>query len=154
MIVVRSRVTVILPEILLGRRTSPWRRRRRTKCRWRNPHGRNETGTIEKKHNRKEANNMVNTQHITRHDAQPSMMHDKPIWSYSWQEMMHTRATHQDKFKWGREQHITIPVSPHMQISKLVLIWITHYVEVVKQQVKVHQDDLHGFLVKLHIKFI
>ena len=29
-----------------------------------------------------------------------------------------------------------------------------HYVEVVKQQVKEHHDDLHEILVKLHIKFI
>ena len=29
-----------------------------------------------------------------------------------------------------------------------------HYVQVVKQQVKMHQDDLHEILVKLHIKFI
>ena len=28
------------------------------------------------------------------------------------------------------------------------------YVQVVKQQVKKHQDDLHEILVKLHIKFI
>ena len=28
------------------------------------------------------------------------------------------------------------------------------YVEVVKQQVKMHQDDLHEILVKLHIRFI
>ena len=28
------------------------------------------------------------------------------------------------------------------------------YVQVVKQQVKMHQDDLHEILVKLHIKFI
>ena len=28
------------------------------------------------------------------------------------------------------------------------------YVQVVKQQVKMHQDDLHENLVKLHIKFI
>ena len=28
------------------------------------------------------------------------------------------------------------------------------YVQVVKQQVKIHQDDLHEILVKLHIKFI
>ena len=28
------------------------------------------------------------------------------------------------------------------------------YVQVVKQQVKMHQDDLHDILVKLHIKFI
>ena len=28
------------------------------------------------------------------------------------------------------------------------------YVQVVKQQVKMHQDDLHEILVKLHINFI
>ena len=28
------------------------------------------------------------------------------------------------------------------------------YVLVVKQQVKMHKDDLHEILVKLHIKFI
>ena len=28
------------------------------------------------------------------------------------------------------------------------------YIQVVKQQVKMHQDDLHKILVKLHIKFI
>ena len=28
------------------------------------------------------------------------------------------------------------------------------YVEIVKQQVKMHHDDLHDILVKLHIKFI
>ena len=28
------------------------------------------------------------------------------------------------------------------------------YVKFVKQQVKIHQDDLHEILVKLHIKFI
>ena len=30
----------------------------------------------------------------------------------------------------------------------------TPFVQVVKQQVKMHQDDLHKILVKLHIKFI
>ena len=29
-----------------------------------------------------------------------------------------------------------------------------HYVQVVKKQVKLYQDDLHEILVKLHIKFI
>ena len=28
------------------------------------------------------------------------------------------------------------------------------YVQVVKQKLKMHQDDLHEILVKLHIKFI
>ena len=30
----------------------------------------------------------------------------------------------------------------------------THYVQVVKHQVKMHHDDLHEILVKLHIQFI
>ena len=29
-----------------------------------------------------------------------------------------------------------------------------HYVQIVKQQVKMEQDDLQKILVKLHIKFI
>ena len=29
-----------------------------------------------------------------------------------------------------------------------------HYVQVVKHQVKMHKDDQHEILVKLHIKFI
>ena len=41
-----------------------------------------------------------------------------------------------------------------MQISKLVHIWLEDNDEVVKQQVKMHEDDLHENLVKLHIKFI
>ena len=41
-----------------------------------------------------------------------------------------------------------------MQILKLVQIWLEHNVEVVKQQIKMQQDDLHENLVKLHIKFI
>ena len=40
-----------------------------------NPHDRNETGTIEKKHNQKEANNMVNTQAYSWHDSESCMMH-------------------------------------------------------------------------------
>ena len=28
------------------------------------------------------------------------------------------------------------------------------YVQIIKQQVKIHHEDLHGILVKLHIKFI
>ena len=68
--------------------------------------------------------------------------------------MTQTRATHQDKFKWGREQHITIPVSPHVQIFEIGPDLNKPYIQVVKQQDKMHQDDLHEILVKLHIKFI
>ena len=67
--------------------------------------------------------------------------------------MMQTRATHQGKFKLGREQHITIPVSPHANFE-IGPDLNKPYVQVVKQQVKMHQDDLHEILVKLHIKFI
>ena len=41
-----------------------------------------------------------------------------------------------------------------MQVLKLVQILLEHNVEVVKQQVKMQQDDLRENLVKLHIKFI
>ena len=66
---------------------------------------------------------------------------------------MQTIATHQGKFNWGREQHITIPVSPHAYFE-IGPDLNKPYVQVVKQQVKMHQDDLHEILVKLHIKFI
>ena len=49
------------------------------------------------------------------------------------------------------ETQITIPENPHMQISKMVLIWIKHNVKVVKQQVNMHHDDLHVFLIELHM---
>ena len=41
-----------------------------------------------------------------------------------------------------------------MQISKMGPDLNKPYVQVIKQQVKMHQDDLHEILVKLHIKFI
>ena len=41
-----------------------------------------------------------------------------------------------------------------MQIMGLVLFCPKHNFNVVKQQNKMHQDDLHEILVKLHIKFI
>ena len=68
--------------------------------------------------------------------------------------MMQTRETRPDKFKWGQKQHITIPVSPHMQNFEIGPDLKKNYVQVVKQQDKMHQDDLHEILVKLHIKFI
>ena len=81
------------------------------------------------------------------------MMHDKATSSYSWQEMMQTRATHQDKFKWpgttynnsGKSSYAYLEIGPDLNKP---------YVQVVKQQVKMHQDDLHEILVKLNIKFI
>ena len=127
MIVVRSRVAVILPEIPHGRRTSPWRRR--TDEDEPSVVERILTVTTKQELSRRSTTGKKQThgKHTThRHD----MMHNqawcmtKATWSYSWQETMQTRATHQGKFKWGREQHITNPVSPHMHISKLVQIWI------------------------------
>ena len=68
--------------------------------------------------------------------------------------MMQTRTTHQDKFKWGRKQiydnsgkssYADFEIGPDLNKP---------YVQVVKQQVKMHKDDLHEILVKLHIKFI
>ena len=121
MIVVRSRVAVILPEIPLGIRTSPWRR-------WSHedkPSVDERILTIATKQELSRRSTK-HSKHTTHNKAwcTTSMMHDKATWSYSWQEMMHTRATHQSKVKWGKKQDTTNPVSPHMQISKLVQIWI------------------------------
>ena len=156
MIVVRSRVAVILPEIPLGRRTSPWRI-------WTSEDEPSVDERILMIATKQELTRRSTTEKKQTHGKHTTHKHDMmhtQVWcmtkatrSYSWQEMMQTRATHQGKFKWGRKQHITNPVSPHMQIAKLVQIWIP-YVQVVKQQVKMHQDDLHESLVKLHIKFI
>jgi hypothetical protein len=77
--------------------------RRRT-----NPHI--ATGTNEKKRNRKEANNTVNKQAYSWHDAQPSMMHGMARGEAK-------LTTYLDNFKWGRKQHIVFPKRPHMQIN-------------------------------------
>ena len=45
----------------------------------------------------------------------------------------------------GKSSYASFEIGP--ELNKL-------YVQVVKQQVKMNQDDLHEILVKLHIKFI
>ena len=47
--------------------------------------------------------------------------------------------------KSGKSTYANLEIGP--DLNKL-------YVQVVKQQVKMHQDDLHEILVKIHIKFI
>ena len=47
--------------------------------------------------------------------------------------------------KSGKSSYANFEIGPEMN---------THYVQVVKQQVKMHQDDLHEILVKLHVKII
>ena len=47
--------------------------------------------------------------------------------------------------KSGTSSYANIEIDPDMNKT---------YAQVVKQQVKMHQDDLHEILVKLHIKFI
>ena len=58
------------------------------------------------------------------------------------------------QIKWSsicNELHIDeTPHSSYLVCSRLG----TTILNVVKQQVKMHQDDLHEILVKLHIKFI
>ena len=44
----------------------------------------------------------------------------------------------------GKSSYATFEIGPDLN---------KRYVKVVKQQVKMHQDDLHEILVKLHIKF-
>ena len=120
-------------------------RRRRTKRSRMNPHDRNEIGTIEKKHNRKEANNMVNTQHINKTWCTTKQDAWQRIYEATHGKRWCVREHHIKTSLNEPKQHITILVSPHMQISKLVQIWITHYIEVVKQQVNMHHDDLLVF---------
>ena len=45
----------------------------------------------------------------------------------------------------GKSPYANLEIGPEMNKP---------YVLVVKQKVKMHQDDLHEILVKLHIKFI
>ena len=45
----------------------------------------------------------------------------------------------------GKSSYASLEIDPELNKP---------YVQVVKQQVKMHQDDLHEILVKLHIKFI
>ena len=45
----------------------------------------------------------------------------------------------------GKSSYASLEIGPELNKP---------YVQVVKQQVKMHQDDLHEILVKLHIKFI
>ena len=45
----------------------------------------------------------------------------------------------------GKSSYAYFEISPDLN---------KHYVQAVKQQVKMHKDDLHEILVKLHIKFI
>ena len=67
---------------------------------------------------------------------------------------MHTRATRQGKFKWGREQQYNNSGKSSYAYFEIGPDLNKPYVQVVKQQVKMHKDDLHEILVKLHIKFI
>ena len=45
----------------------------------------------------------------------------------------------------GKSSYANLEIGPELN---------NPYVQVVKQQVKMHQDELHEILVKLHIKFI
>ena len=45
----------------------------------------------------------------------------------------------------GKSSYVNLEVGPDLDKP---------YVQVVKQQFKMHKDDLHEILVKLHIKFI
>ena len=47
--------------------------------------------------------------------------------------------------KFGKSSSANFEIGPDLN---------KRYVKVVKQQVKMHRDDLHENLVKLHVKFI
>ena len=68
--------------------------------------------------------------------------------------MTQTRATHQGKFKWGREQQYNNSGKSSYANFEIGPDLNKPYVQVVKQQVKMHQADLYENLVKLNLKFI
>ena len=45
----------------------------------------------------------------------------------------------------GKSSYANLEIGPELN---------KHYVQVVKQKIKMHQDDLHEILVKLHIKSV
>ena len=47
--------------------------------------------------------------------------------------------------KFGKSSYANFEIGPELNKP---------YIQVVKQQVKMHTDDLHEILVKLHVKFI
>ena len=55
---------------------------------------------------------------------------------------MRTETTYNNS---GKSPYANFEIGP--ELNKL-------YIQVIKQQVKEHHDDLHEILVKLHIKFI
>ena len=55
---------------------------------------------------------------------------------------MRTETTYNNS---GKSSYANLEIGPELNKP---------YVQVVKQQVKMHQDDLHKILFKLHIKFI
>ena len=71
---------------------------------------------------------------MTRDDANKS--------NTSRQVKMRPEATYNNS---GKSSYANFEISPDLNKP---------YVQVVKQQVKMHRDDLHEILVKLHIKFI
>ena len=85
------------------------------------PHDRNETITIEKTHNRKEANNMVNTQAYSWHDAQSSMM-DVRFKYTSHGKVKQTTL----QFKWSSiYNELYIDETPHQLFSSLSVLYPT-----------------------------
>ena len=64
------------------------------------------------------------------------------------------KTTYLGKFKWGRTQRTTIPVTPHVHILVMVLIFPKPYFRVVKHAKWGHHVKLGIFLPHLHIKFV
>ena len=58
------------------------------------------------------------------------------------QVQMRPETTYDDS---GKSSYANFEIGPELNKP---------YVQVVKQQVKMHHDDLHEILVKLHIRFI
>ena len=82
------------------------------------PHKRDVIGTNLKKKHRKEANNIVNNQHITWHDAQTGMMHVR--FKYAWHGKVHKQFYKLSGAHYATELHIDgTPHSSYLVLSRL-----------------------------------
>ena len=151
MIVVRSRVAVILPEIPLGRRTSPWRR-------WSHEDEPSVYEWIITIATKREL-----SRRSTQHGKHITHIHDMMLNQVWCMTKLH-EGTHGKRWciqeqhikarlneaettynNSGKSSYANLEIGPELNRP---------YVQVVKQQVKMHQDYLHEILFKLHIKFI
>ena len=88
------------------------------------PHKRDVIGTNPKKQHRKEASTIVNNNHITWHDAQPSMMHVR--FNEAWHGKVQQTTL---QIKWSSTcNELHIDETPH-QVIKFDLVYVPNNIK-------------------------